>query len=345
MSATPDLVILPLGQLVYAAQNPRSDAGEAIAGLAASMASEHEPYLIQPPTVECITSSSYRIVSGERRVRGAALAGWATLACLVHKPLDPLLSHTIRVVENLHRVDLHPLDSATALKIAWLASNGLALDAGPAVRSTLAAETSPSETLAALTAIVTEAGFVPTRPPVTWEVLLGRLGLAIDRERLKKLLRVLNLTPVVLQAMRPLGLSEAALRALGTLTGADQELLAQALSDDPTLGRQIRRIARRVRQQGYSIEQALAEAQGRVYAAERAASIDDGVAGEGESPAVGTDCADAVLRLLEAADQLGRAIAALQAATGHVPISAIPAPWGEVAAEALTLARAVIPDT
>lgn len=378
----PDLCVLPLGSVLPSVHNPRTDATSDLDGLATSMATEHEPYLLQPPVVEQY-ANSYRIVSGERRVRGAALAGWNTIACLVRPALDPVLTHTMRIVENLHRADLHSLDAATALKIAWLCENGLALGAGEAVTDLLARELPPAATLAALAEVASDAGFVPSHPAITWEALLGRLGLALNRERLKKLLRVLNLHPAVLETVRPLELSEAALRALGTLNEADQQQLAAALRDDPLLGAKIRRIARRVKQKGYPIAKAIAEVRGQVYmpelprsASERemynrasdASSNDEEDSHGGEaggehghplnhsdrssvnttSPTeltdIGPECADAVLRLLELAEQVTQTISTIYTTANGVAPSTLPSPWGDIVLEATTLLQTTLTD-
>lgn len=360
---TPELRVLPLASVLPSVHNPRTDAMSDLDGLAASMATEREPHLLQPPVVEQ-NGDRYCIVSGERRVRAAMLAGWSTIACLVRPALDPVLTHTMRIVENLHRADLHPLDVATALKIAWLGENCLALGADEAVAALLARDLPPAATLAALTEMATDVGFVPSHPAVTWEALLGRLGLALNRERLKKLLRVLNLHPAVLETVRPLDLSEAALRALGTLNEADQQQLAAALCDDSLLGTKIRRIARRVKQKGYPMAKAIAEVRGQVYLPELVSdrsssdhdhSHEDEAGGDHVHPLnhsdrspvdainpteltdIGPECADAVLRLLELAEQVTQIISTMQTTANGVAPSALPSPWGDLVREATTL--------
>jgi ParB/RepB/Spo0J family partition protein len=361
----PELHVLVVAEIQPATQNPRSDAASDLDGLIASLASEREPYLVQPPLVERLPSGAYRLISGERRLRAVTAAGWKQIACLVQPHISPIVAHSMRVVENLHRVELHPLDSAIALKIAWLTENGLALGAEAAIHATLAKEQPPLATLLELGAVTKEAGFAPTAPPIPWQALLDRLGLAIKRERLDKLLRVLALTPQVIELVRPLSLSEASLRAMGTLDDDDQLTLARAIQTDEHLQSRIRRIARRVKQKGYPIAKAIAEAQGRIYDPHHpeggeAIGIDDlfddleidesgggetrsgRARNEGESDEeeeessaeLGTEGADAVLRLLDLAEQLRGAVATIRKQSGGRAPSELPPPWGEIAQEA-----------
>jgi ParB/RepB/Spo0J family partition protein len=371
----PELHVLAVAEIQPARQNPRSDAASDLEGLIASLASEREPYLVQPPLVERLPTGVYRLISGERRLRAVTAAGWQQVACLVQPAISPVVAHSMRVVENLHRVELHPLDSAIALKIAWLTENGLALGAEEAITATLAKEQAPLATLLELGTVAKEAGFAPTAPPIPWQALLDRLGLAIKRERLDKLLRVLALTPEVIELVRPLGLSEASLRAMGTLEDDDQLILARAIQSDTHLQSRIRRIARRVKQKGYPIAKAIAEAQGRIYDPNHPEGgenvtlddlfedleIDEGEEGkersgrarnqdddtnlgdeeeeQGSSEELGPEGADAVLRLLDLAEQLRGAVATIRQQSGGRAPSQLPPPWGEIAEEAHTIIK------
>lgn len=369
----PELHVLAVAEIQTAFQNPRSDAASDLDGLIASLASEREPYLVQPPLVERLPSGIYRLISGERRLRAVTAAGWQQVACLVQPHISPIVAHSMRVVENLHRVELHPLDSAIALKIAWLTENALALGAEEVINETLAKEQPPLVTLLELERVAEEVGVQIYRPKVPWQALLDRLGLAIKRERLDKLLRVLALTPQVIELVRPLSLSEAALRAMGTLDDEDQHVLAKAIQTDEHLQSRIRRIARRVKQKGYPIAKAIAEAQGRIYDPhhpeggeaigtdelfedleiyEQAIGEGDGRSDrlsdanahpgdeqeeEGSSEELGPEGADAVLRLLDLAEQLRGAVATIRKQSGGRAPSELPPPWGEIAQEAHTM--------
>ncbi|OYV23900.1 MAG: hypothetical protein B7W95_00535, partial [Acidimicrobiales bacterium 20-64-4] len=54
------------------------------------------------------------MIAGERRWRAAGMAGLGTVPVLVQDSVNDRLSLEQAVVENLHRVDLHPLEEAAA---------------------------------------------------------------------------------------------------------------------------------------------------------------------------------------------------------------------------------------
>lgn len=350
----PIVEVLAIQAIVPAAQNPRTDAERDLSGLIASLASEQEPYLVQAPLVER-RADHYLLISGERRVRAALAAGWQQIACVVMPAQDPKHAHTMRLLENLHRQELHPLDTAIALKIAWLSENCVALEATDAVQTLLHAEQAPYATLQALEQLAATLGFTPTKPRISWQTLLTRLGLGINKERLKKLLRVLALSPEVLECVRPLHVSEASLRALGTLEEGDQLILAHAIQGDTHLQSRIRRIARRVKQKGYPIAKAIAEAQGRVYDphATQAKTLDaDDLINELDQPAameaeayggaretalLEPAIAEAVLRLLDLAEHVRSTQAVLR---GHG--QPLEPPWSELWEEAQELLKQAI---
>ncbi len=123
--------------------------------------------IVEPPVVEEIAQNEYRILAGERRIQAARLAGWEKIPCLVHPPLDPAQAHTLRLVENMHRQELHPLDQAAGLKIAWLTANADALGLQAQARAILEIEQSPGETLTALDSLLLDHEFAVTRPAFT----------------------------------------------------------------------------------------------------------------------------------------------------------------------------------
>lgn len=68
----------------------------------------------QPAVVRIHPSASpgnFEIVAGERRWKAAAIAGLAALPCIVRE-LDDVACLRIRLIENLQREDVHPLDEA-----------------------------------------------------------------------------------------------------------------------------------------------------------------------------------------------------------------------------------------
>lgn len=109
--------LVPTAEIV-AGNNDRTEfEPTALAELASSMA-EHG--LAQPITVRPIAprlvdgrTVSYEIVAGERRYRAACLNGWETIPALV-RPMDDRQAQRIMTLENLHRVDLNPMDEAGA---------------------------------------------------------------------------------------------------------------------------------------------------------------------------------------------------------------------------------------
>jgi ParB family transcriptional regulator, chromosome partitioning protein len=84
---------------------------ESLESLAASI---KELGVLQPLIVRPVDGGEYELIAGERRLRAAALAGLETVPVLVQDDVNDRLSLEQAVVENLHRVDLHPLEEAAA---------------------------------------------------------------------------------------------------------------------------------------------------------------------------------------------------------------------------------------
>jgi len=72
-----------------------------------------QPIIVRPFDGE---AGDYELIAGERRWRAAKLAGLTTVPVLVQDDVNDLLSLEKAVVENLHRVDLHPLEEAAAYR-------------------------------------------------------------------------------------------------------------------------------------------------------------------------------------------------------------------------------------
>ncbi|MHC4623724.1 MAG: ParB/RepB/Spo0J family partition protein [Planctomycetota bacterium] len=70
--------------------------------------------LIQPIIVRR-AASGYQIIAGERRFRAAKLASLPTIPALVRAATDEQLLE-LALVENIHRVDLNPIERAKAYK-------------------------------------------------------------------------------------------------------------------------------------------------------------------------------------------------------------------------------------
>ncbi|GAA5124065.1 ParB/RepB/Spo0J family partition protein [Pseudonocardia adelaidensis] len=112
---------LPVGGAVYReielaavqpnAKQPRTQFDEeALAELEHSI---REFGLLQPIVVREIGTGSYELVMGERRWRAAQRAGLTTLPAIVRKTGDDAMLRDA-LLENIHRVQLNPLDEAAA---------------------------------------------------------------------------------------------------------------------------------------------------------------------------------------------------------------------------------------
>jgi hypothetical protein len=353
-SVKPSLKVLALKAISTTVRNPRSgldDEDEGVAQFAHHLTDWEEPYLAQPPVVVAVGEQGYRLIAGERRIRAVRGAGWNQVACLVY-PADLSVAQEFRLrsAENLHRQELSPLDQAVMLQTTYGLEVAQALGCEAEALALLAEEQSPFVTVQALNDLLANYGFQPTHPPVTWEQVLDRLGLAMSENQRKRLLRLLTLQPALVERLKALNLTETALRSIGQLEGEDQERLVAALEADPTLVKRLRRISRAVRDQGYSLDEALAEARGEVLltdedtgdeagddeeahentgakprqAKERADQAGD----EEPSPADLLDDAvmETVTLLLDLSSQVATTLETLQQVTNG---NALPEPWGD----------------
>lgn len=78
-------------------------------------ASIKEHGLIQPITVRYIGENRYELISGERRLRAAKLAGLQTIPSYIREANDEQ-SMAFSLIENIQREDLNPLEVAMAYK-------------------------------------------------------------------------------------------------------------------------------------------------------------------------------------------------------------------------------------
>lgn len=102
---------LDLGSIRPNPRQPREvfDPDE-LEGLAVSLA---DVGMLQPLVVRPLGGGRYELVAGERRLRAARLAGLTTVPALVrHTDDTDLLKEAL--VENIHRVQLNPLEEAAA---------------------------------------------------------------------------------------------------------------------------------------------------------------------------------------------------------------------------------------
>ena len=310
--------------------NPRTDAAKDVEGLAASMGRELDAFLVNPPVVKKSKWDRYLVVAGERRVRAAMHAGWTSIPCQVRDDLNAHDMHQVRVVENLHRQALNPFDQATALKISWLVANADAMGLQAQVEAILIKEQPQAHALAELEELLGHASFIPTHPAVSWNEVLNRLGVEMNAASRKKLMRVLAVDPQVQEKVRVLGLTEAALRSMGTLEVHEQKLLAKELTANPDLTRKVRRIARVVRAGTHTMDEAVSEARGQVSTPqEEKQSMNETPEDE--------HVTDLVIRLLEAATNAQQANDGLREMLGTEYLKKLPQAWREYAQEALAI--------
>lgn len=94
--------------------NPRQPRGsfdrDELEGLAQSI---RDVGVLQPVVVRRLGDDQYELIAGERRLRAAELAGLSTLPAVVREADDTdLLKEAL--IENIHRVELNPLEEAAA---------------------------------------------------------------------------------------------------------------------------------------------------------------------------------------------------------------------------------------
>jgi len=102
---------IPLEDIEANPQQPRQVFDEeALEELAHSI---REFGLLQPIVVRQLSSGSYQLVMGERRLRAAGLAGLQAVTAIVRETADDSLLRDA-LLENIHRVQLNPLEEAAA---------------------------------------------------------------------------------------------------------------------------------------------------------------------------------------------------------------------------------------
>jgi hypothetical protein len=324
---------IPITKIEFSPGNPRTDAMDDLQGMAASMGAETDPVLVNPPIVKPLRGGRYQVVAGERRVRAATLAGWKSIPCQVRDDLDAHAAHQLRVVENLHRRELNPCDQASALKISWLIANGDAMGLNKEVEGALGKEQPQAHILAELEALLESANFVPTHPSASWDAVLNRLGVEMTADSRKKLMRVLSVDARVQEKVRDLGLTEAALRSIGTLEVREQKQLAKELTANPDLARKVRRIARVVRAGTHTLDEALAEVKGQVST--QAVEPFSEVLPDDER------MTNLVIHLLEAATTVQQSLDGLRDMLGDGYLEKMPEAWRGYADEALLIVRRI----
>lgn len=103
--------LIPLGDIDPSPDNPRKSFDpDALAELAASIA---EQGLLQPIVVRPV-GKRFEIVAGERRFRALTLNKADEALCVVREGDDDGNTRALRIIENLQRADIKPLEEAEA---------------------------------------------------------------------------------------------------------------------------------------------------------------------------------------------------------------------------------------
>lgn len=102
---------LPISEISPNPKQPRATFDEA--ALKELVFSIKEIGLLQPVVVRSVAGGKYQLVAGERRLRAAKDAGLANIPAIVRDTTDDNLLRDA-LLENLHRVQLNPLEEAAA---------------------------------------------------------------------------------------------------------------------------------------------------------------------------------------------------------------------------------------
>ena len=71
--------------------------------------------LVQPPTVRKLPGGRFELISGERRMRAAQLAGWSKIRVTLVEA-DDATAAVMTTTENIQREDLNPIEEAVSYK-------------------------------------------------------------------------------------------------------------------------------------------------------------------------------------------------------------------------------------
>lgn len=104
---------IPLGNIDVNPKQPRRDFDEQGLNELASSIKQHD--IIQPVTVSQSANGRYQLISGERRLRAAKLAGLKDIPAYVRQANDQQLLE-LALLENLQREDLNAIEVALSYK-------------------------------------------------------------------------------------------------------------------------------------------------------------------------------------------------------------------------------------
>ena len=104
---------LPIMEIERSPFQPRRDFDEEeLRGLAESIKNNG---LVHPPTVRRNSAGRYELISGERRLRAAQLAGWTKIR-VTFVEADDQKAAVMTTTENLQREDLNPIEEAVSYR-------------------------------------------------------------------------------------------------------------------------------------------------------------------------------------------------------------------------------------
>ena len=104
---------LPISQVETCSSQPRKRFDDESLQELADSISQHG--IIQPLTVRKLSSGYYQIIAGERRWRGARLAGLQEVPVIVIEA-DDRKAAELAMIENLQREDLNPMEEAAGFQ-------------------------------------------------------------------------------------------------------------------------------------------------------------------------------------------------------------------------------------
>ena len=104
---------IPIMEIERSPFQPRRDFDdEELKGLAESIRNNG---LVHPPTVRKNSAGRYELISGERRLRAAQLAGWTRIR-VTFVEADDQKAAVMTTTENLQREDLNPIEEAVSYR-------------------------------------------------------------------------------------------------------------------------------------------------------------------------------------------------------------------------------------
>ena len=108
-----EISFIPLENIVTNPWQPRNDFEEQ--SLIELSESIRRHGIIQPITVREVDNDSYQLISGERRVRAAKMAGLIQIPAYIRTATDLQLIE-MALIENIQREDLNPIEIALSLQ-------------------------------------------------------------------------------------------------------------------------------------------------------------------------------------------------------------------------------------